>query len=70
MDKKKGILIVIVPSTKKIMIMTGPHWDNTFTDEDLKNILNKTMNPYIREAKYYEGSKAGIFAMMKFISGT
>jgi uncharacterized protein len=63
-EKNNGILIVIAPDINKIRIENGYGIERVLSNEETKEVIDKVIVPYFKKDKFYEGTKAGINALM------
>lgn len=59
-DKNNGLVIVLCNPIKEIGIATGTGTELILTDQVCKTVIDSTMVPEFKKAKYYEGIKYGI----------
>ena len=71
--KNNGAVILIKPqkgnSRGALYIATGYGLEEKLTDARCGRIMDEYMIPYFRNNDYYSGTKAGIEAMIKYLSG-
>jgi uncharacterized protein len=63
-DKNNGILIVISPDLRRIRIQNGYGIENILSDAETKYIIDRSFIPKFKEAKYFEGTRDGIIAII------
>jgi uncharacterized membrane protein YgcG len=66
-NDKKGVLIVIAPSLRKIELVRGSQL-NTVLPDDVIKALYKEMYLDLHQGNYFEGLKTGILSVSKRIS--
>jgi uncharacterized protein len=66
-EKNNGVLIVICPAYRLIRINNGYGTEEKLTNEETKRIIDSIIVPQFREAKFYEGTRDAILAIMKKI---
>jgi uncharacterized protein len=64
-EKNNGCVLAISPSQRKIFISNGYGIEKQISNADTKLIVDSTIIPYFKQAKYFEGTKFGIAALMK-----
>ena len=68
-DKNNGILIGISNGLRKVNIQNGLGIAKVYSNEETKNIVEQTMNPFFKQGKFYEGLKAAIMRMTEELRG-
>lgn len=64
-EKNNGIVIGIAASMRKITIKNGLGIETKMTNEETKVIIDSTIIPYLKNGKYFEGIKSGLFAIFE-----
>ena len=63
-EKNNGVLLAICMPLRKMRISTGRGIEKVLTDEEAKKIIEENMVPEFRNAKYFEGTRKGLVAVM------
>jgi uncharacterized protein len=63
--KNNGIMIAICPQLRKITIRTGFGIEQILLDEVVQSIIDDTIIPYYKKNNYFEGTKAGLLAIIE-----
>ena len=63
-EKNNGVLLAICMPLRKMRISTGRGIEKVLTDEEAKKIIEENMVPEFRNAKYFEGTRKGLVAIM------
>lgn len=63
-DQNNGLLMCFAMQDKKMYILTGTGIEQTLTNEKVKHIIDNTITPYFRQAKYNEGINMGLDKMV------
>ena len=63
-EKNNGIIIGISTSLRKIRISNGYGIENKLTDVETKKIIEELIIPEFRQAKFYEGVRKALFAII------
>ena len=63
-EKNNGVLLAICIPLRKMRISTGRGIEKVLTDEEAKKIIEENMVPTFRNAKYFEGTRKGLVAVM------
>lgn len=64
-DKNTGVLIGISGAYRRIRIENGAGISKILSDSATKEIIDKSFIPYFMKSKYYEGTLAGLKALME-----
>ncbi len=64
-DINNGVLIVLCPQKREIRIANGYGIEKKITNEETRMIVRQEMLPHFREARYFEGTKAGLIAVIR-----
>lgn len=67
-EKNNGILIVIAPGMRRIRIQNGYGIEKFLSNDETKEIIDNAFLPYFKEAKFYEGTRQGILAIINKLS--
>jgi uncharacterized protein len=62
--KSNGVLIVICLDYRSMRVSVGRGVEPKMTDQEAQQILNTIVLPEFRQAKYYEGTRKGLLAIM------
>jgi len=66
-NKNNGVLILLYPQKRKIVIRNGFGIEPIMSDEATKQIIDELMIPEYRKGHYFEGTLAGLRAIIKKI---
>ena len=64
-DTNNGVLIVLCPQKRELRIANGYGVEKIITNEETSMIIQHEMLPHFREARYFEGTKAGLISVIR-----
>jgi uncharacterized protein len=64
-----GVLLIVVPTERKVRIEVGYGLEGTLTDATSRLIIERIMTPAFRSGQFGPGIVAGVGAILKVISG-
>ena len=64
-----GVLLIVVPTERKVRIEVGYGLEGTLTDATSRVIIERIMTPAFRSGQFGPGIVAGVGAILKVISG-
>lgn len=68
-DKNNGVVLLIIPTQRKVWIAPGYGLEGVLPDIICKRIIENEIKPYFRQNAYYQGIENGTNAMIKAIAG-
>jgi len=63
-EKNNGILIVVSSDLRRMRIQNGYGIERVLSDAETKQIIDSFFIPRFKEAKYFEGTREGIIAII------
>ena len=66
-EKNNGLTITICSGYRLIRICNGYGIEKILSDLETKEILNKYFTPKFKEGSYFQGTKAGLIALIETI---
>jgi len=67
--KNNGVLILLAVNDKKMRIEVGYGLEGALTDALSSSIMRNEMRPYFKQSDYYNGLRAGVYAIIQAIKG-
>jgi uncharacterized protein len=67
--KNNGVLILLAVNDKKMRIEVGYGLEGALTDALSSSIMRNEMRPYFKQSDYYNGLRAGVYAIVQAIKG-
>ena len=66
-DKNNGVIVGICSGYGKVKILYGMGLDGLVSDKETNQIVNTTFVPYYEKDQYYQGTVAGLKALMDLL---
>lgn len=68
-ENNNGVLLIIVPSERKVRIEVGYGLEGVLTDANSRLIISNIITPYFKKGEYFTGTKRGVDAIEQTIQG-